>query len=146
MKSSKQLCKLDLWNVFLPIKWISLREIKKIVKYNHFTETTARVLPSILQVTWSLETGDYEPGLKARETPRFQMTAIELVPFPLGPFIYLCLRSDLFESLGWLWTYSYNRSDWYYKCWKLLTRLISRSRWQWTSRHLTSCPHPFAMG
>lgn len=73
----------------LPIKQTSLGEIKKIVKYNRVTETTAHVLPSILQVTGSLETGHYKRGLKAREAPRFQMTAIEAVSLPLGLFTFV---------------------------------------------------------
>lgn len=61
--------------MFLPIKQISLREVRKIIKYNHLlTEKTAHVLASTPQVTGSLETGHYELGLKAGQGPSTRMT------------------------------------------------------------------------
>lgn len=61
--------------MFLPIKQISLREVRKNVQYNHLlSEKTAHVLASTPQVTVSLETGHYELGLKAGEGPSTRMT------------------------------------------------------------------------
>lgn len=56
MKSSKQPCELGfIVRVKTHIKQVSLREVKKIVEGNHFSETTAHILASTPQVAGSLE-------------------------------------------------------------------------------------------